>query len=90
MNWTFGWSASRLIGTAASAIFLEIMNVERRMPNALSWQPACQMEILSAFHVSFGPTVAACVGTSAILPPPDVRAFYMTVIRCTSTIRVVS
>ena len=65
-----------------------IINVVSRWPNGLSCVPACQMETFSAFHVSTGPTVIACVGTSAILPPPDVRAFCAIVIGCRSTTRV--
>ena len=38
------------------------------MPKGLSWQPACQIETFSAFQVSTGPTVAAWVGTSDIIP----------------------
>ena len=49
------------LGTAESGIFLEIINVVKRMPKALSWQPACQIR-LSAFQVS-ADTVAARVGT---------------------------
>ena len=52
--------------------------------------PACQIETFSAFQVSTGPTVAACVGTSDTWPPPEVRAFWMTVIGCRSVTRVVS
>src|SRR6188474_2172253 len=48
------------------------------------------METFSAFHVSTGPTEIACVGTSEILPPPEVRAFCATVSGCKSTTRVVS
>ena len=38
------------------------------------------METFSAFQVSTGPTVMALVGTSGMLPPPDVRAFCAMVI----------
>src|ERR671920_331264 len=48
------------------------------------------METRSAFQVSSGPTVAACVGTAATYPPPLVRAFWMTVIGCRSVTRVLS
>src|ERR1051325_436512 len=48
------------------------------------------METFSAFHVSAGPTEMACVGTSEMFPPPDVRAFCATVSGCKSTTRVVS
>ena len=78
------------MGTAESGMRLEIIRDVRRMPNGLSWQPACQMETFSAFQVSNGPTVAACVGTSEMLPPPEVRAFCMTVIGWRSTMRVFS
>ncbi len=60
----------------------------RRMPKGLSWLPACQMETRSAFQVSTGPTEGACVGTREMLPPPEVRAFWMIVIGCRSTTRV--
>ena len=69
------------MGTAASGSPFEIMNEVRRMPKALSWQPACQMDTFSDFQVSTGPTVAACVGTMAMLPPPEVRAFCITVMQ---------
>src|SRR5258705_8282115 len=52
--------------------------------------PACQIETFSAFHVSNGPTEIACVGTSEIFPPPDVRAFCAMVSGCRSTTRVVN
>src|SRR4051812_469746 len=48
------------------------------------------METRSAFHVSTGPTVAAYCGTAATYPPPLVRAFWITVIGCSSVTRVVS
>src|SRR5678816_449061 len=48
------------------------------------------METFSACHVSTGPTEIACVGTSEMLPPPEVRAFWATVRGCKSTTRVVS
>src|SRR5438552_11729790 len=52
--------------------------------------PACQMETFSAFHVSTGPTLIAFVGTRAMLPPPEVRAFCAMVKGCSSTTRVAS
>src|SRR5438067_13191241 len=78
------------MGTALSARRWEIINVVSRWPNGLSWQPACQMETFSAFHVSPGPTVIACVGTIEMLPPPLVRAFCAMVSGWSSTTRVVS
>src|SRR5256885_4054045 len=48
------------------------------------------METFSAFHVSTGPTEIACVGTSEMFPPPDVRAFWAMVSGCKSTTRVAS
>src|SRR3954465_12380994 len=78
------------MGHEASGIFFEIINVVRRMPNGLSCMPACQMLIFSAFQVSTGPTEQACVGTPATYPPPLVRAFWMTVMGCKSTMRVFS
>src|SRR2546430_3088661 len=48
------------------------------------------METFSACHVSTGPTDMALVGTSEMLPPPDVRAFWAMVSGCRSTTRVVS
>src|SRR6266705_1839230 len=48
------------------------------------------METFSACHVSTGPTEIAWVGTSEMLPPPDVRAFCATVSGCKSTTRVAS
>ena len=45
----------------------EIISAVSRMPNGLSWLPACQMETRSAFHVSNGPTVAAWVGTTLLI-----------------------
>ena len=66
------------------------MKLLRRCPNGLSCRPACQMETFSAFHVSTGPTLMAFVGTSAMLPPPEVRAFWATVNGCKSTTRVAS
>ena len=58
------------MGTALSARCLEIISVVRRWPKGLSCWPACQMETFSACHVSTGPTVSACVGTSVMFPPP--------------------
>ena len=69
---------------------LEIINVVSRWPNGLSWLPACQIETFSAFQVSTGPTLIACVGTLVTTPPPEVRAFWMIVIGCNSTSRVPS
>src|SRR4029450_3093824 len=66
------------------------MNAVNRWPKGLSCCPACQIETFSAFHVSTGPTVIACVGTSEILPPPLVRAFCAMVSGWSSTTRVVS
>src|ERR1041385_5182266 len=66
------------------------MNVVRRWPKGLSCVPACQMETFSAFQVSTGPTDKACFGTSATLPPPEVRAFWINVAGCSSTTRVAS
>src|SRR5947208_2005466 len=48
------------------------------------------MEIFSACHVSTGPTEIALVGTSEMLPPPEVRAFWAIVSGCRSTTRVVN
>ena len=75
-----------MIGT----IPFEIISVVSRMPNGLSCMPACQIETFSAFHVSIGPTEQAWLGTIETLPPPDVRAFWMTVSGCRSTTRVLS
>src|SRR5947207_10315643 len=61
-----------------------------RWPKGLSCMPACQIDTLSAFHVSAGPTEIACVGTSEMFPPPEVRAFCAIVSGCKSTTRVVS
>ena len=55
LNCTSGWSASRDIGTEESGILLEIMSVVSRRPKGLSCLPGCQMETLSAFHVSTRP-----------------------------------
>src|SRR5204862_5440009 len=77
-------------GTAASGSFFAIIRQVNRCPNGLSWLPACQIETFSAFQVSAGPTEIACVGTSEIFPPPDVRAFCAMVSGCRSTTRVVS
>ena len=52
--------------------------------------PGCQIETFSACQVCTGPTVMACVGTSGMLPPPEVRAFWMMVRGCNSTTRVPS
>src|SRR5436190_400631 len=76
------------MGTEASAIFFEIINVVNRCPKGLSCFPACQIDTFSAFQVSNGPTEMACVGTNATLPPPDVRAFCAIVSGCRSTTRV--
>src|SRR5215211_1965989 len=78
------------MGTDESARRFEIISAVSRWPNGLSCWPACQMLTRSAFHVSTGPTVAACVGTLATYPPPLVRAFWMIVIGCRSVTRVVS
>src|SRR5207249_5554261 len=78
------------IGTHASTIRCEIINVVSRWPKGLSCLPACQMETFSAFHVSTGPTLIAFVGTRAMLPPPEVRAFCAMVKGCSSTTRVAS
>ena len=64
------------------------MKVVKRCPKGLSCLPACQIETLSAFHVSTGPTLIALVGTSAMFPPPLVRAFCAIVSGCRSTTRV--
>ena len=58
------------------------------MPKGLSWWPGCQMETVSAFHVSYGPTDIACDGTDCTTPPPEVRAFWIRVMGWSSTIRV--
>src|SRR4051794_2067929 len=76
------------MGTLLSGRFLLIIHAVRRMPKGLSCMPACQMLTRSAFHVSTGPTLHACIGTAATYPPPLVRAFWITVIGCRSTIRV--
>ena len=68
--------------------FWDIIQVVSRMPKGLSWVPACQMETFSAFQVSTGPTVAARVGASDTCPPPQVRAFWITVMGCRSVTRV--
>src|SRR6185503_730582 len=78
------------MGTAVSGTRFEIISVVRRWPNGLSCLPACQMDTLSAFHVSTGPTLMARVGTSEMFPPPDVRAFCAMVNGCKSTTRVAS
>src|SRR5436189_1350258 len=78
------------MGTAASGTFLAIIRQVSRWPNGLSWKPACQMETFSACQVSTGPTEMAFVGTSEMLPPPEVRAFCAMVSGCKSTTRVVS
>ena len=69
---------------------LEIISAVSRWPKGLSCVPACQIETFSALQVSTGPTVIACVGTSAMLPPPLVRAFCAMVSGCRSTTRVAS
>src|SRR2546428_2523668 len=66
------------------------MRQVNRCPKGLSCMPACQIETFSACQVSTGPTEIACVGTSEIFPPPDVRAFCAMVSGCKSTTRVVS
>src|SRR6185436_13961450 len=76
------------MGTAESAILLEIIQVVRRWPNGLSCVPACQIDTFSARQVSSGPTLIAFIGTSAMLPPPEVRAFCAIVSGCNSTTRV--
>src|SRR6476619_1386597 len=78
------------MGTLLSGSFFETIHAVRRMPNGLSCIPACQMLTRSAFQVSTGPTLHACVGTPATYPPPLVRAFWITVIGCRSTTRVLS
>src|ERR1700761_303816 len=78
------------MGTQDVASFLEMRYAVSRWPKGLSCVPACQMETFSAFHVSTGPTVIACVGTMAMFPPPLVRAFCAMVSGCRSTTRVAS
>ena len=76
------------MGTEESGSFWEIIHVVRRWPKGLSCIPACQIETFSARQVSAGPTLIAFVGTRAMLPPPEVRAFCAMVKGCKSTTRV--
>ena len=69
-----------------STICLEIIRADNLIPKGLSWWPGCQIETVSAFHVSSGPTVTASWGTFWTTPPPEVRAFWIKVIGCSSTI----
>lgn len=76
------------MGTTLLAMPRLIIKVVSRCPKGLSWAPACQIETFSACQVSRGPTVIAWVGTSEMLPPPEVRAFWANVTGCSSTTRV--
>jgi hypothetical protein len=60
------------------------------LPKGLSWCRPARSRPFRPSRSRRGPTVAAWVGTSATLPPPEVRAFWMMVIGCRSTTRVPS